>query len=249
MKEVRCFYCPDVKEVCCLPEDEAAHALRVLRMKEGDAIVLIDGEGSFYEAQITRTSRGRCFFNIMSEIPQEPLWKGHLHLAVAPTKNVERIEWLAEKATEIGLDELSFLNCQLSERRSIKRERIERIVISAMKQSHKARKPRVNEICDFDSFVRMPFQGDKYIAHCYSETALCPNGKPYLLDVLEQSSNDILVMIGPEGDFSSEEVQTAIQQGFLPVSLGDSRLRTETAGLVALHLMTINNRIYSQCKP
>lgn len=155
---------------------------------------------------------------------------------MAPTKNMDRTEWLAEKATEIGFDELTFLNCRFSERKVIKTERIQKILVSAVKQSLKARLPRLNEMTDFHHFVKQPFTGQKFIAHCYE------GEKPLLKDVLKRGE-DALVLIGPEGDFSEEEVRLAVEQGFRPVSLGRSRLRTETAALVACHLMNLCNQI------
>ena len=168
----------------------------------------------------------------METVFQDPLWKGHLHLAMAPTKNIDRTEWFAEKATEIGFDELSFLNCRFSERKVIKPERIEKIVVSAVKQSLKARKPQVNGMIDFDKFVKQNFKGQKFIAHCYE------GEKPLLRSVLD-SQADAVVLVGPEGDFSREEVALAESMGFRSVSLGKSRLRTETAALVAAHLMNL----------
>ena len=147
---------------------------------------------------------------------------------------MDRIEWFAEKATEIGLDEITFLNCRYSERKVIKTERIEKIVVSAVKQSLKARKPVINEMTDFDKFMKMEFSGDKFIAHCNE-------GEKILLKDAIVPGHDSLVLIGPEGDFSNEEVEMAIQKGFKPVSLGKSRLRTETAALVAVHTMNLLN--------
>ncbi len=228
------FYTPDIMASAELPEEEAAHCLRVLRLTVGDEILLTDGKGFFYKAQIDGIAGKRCHVKIMETIGQVPLWKGHLHLAMAPTKNIDRTEWLAEKATEIGFDELTFLNCRFSERKIVKNERIEKIVVSAVKQSLKARKPQVNEMMDFAKFVRQDFQGQKFIAHCYE------GDKPLLQDVLSAGA-DALVMIGPEGDFSPEEVKLAEEAGFQAVSLGKSRLRTETAALVAVHLMNLSH--------
>lgn len=230
------FYTPDIQTRAELPEEEAAHAVRVLRLQEGDEVTLTDGTGNFYRAKISAASNKRCLVNILETLPQEPLWTGHLHLAMAPTKNMDRTEWLAEKATEIGFDELTFLNCRFSERKVIKTERIQKILVSAVKQSLKARLPRLNEMTDFHKFVKQPFQGQKFIAHCYE------GEKPLLKDVLKRGE-DALVLIGPEGDFSEEEVKLAVEQGFQPISLGRSRLRTETAALVACHLMNLCNQI------
>ncbi|MBR3625325.1 MAG: 16S rRNA (uracil(1498)-N(3))-methyltransferase [Bacteroidaceae bacterium] len=226
------FYTPDIAHSNELPPEEAAHALRVLRLKVGDELTLTDGMGCFYRAEIAVADNKHCLVNVLETLPQPALWKGHLHLALAPTKNMDRMEWLAEKATEIGFDELTFLNCRYSERRVIKLERIEKIVVSAVKQSLKARMPQLHELTDFDKFIRQPFSGQKCIAHCY------PGEKPLLKDILHPEE-DALVLIGPEGDFSEEEVALAIENGFQPISLGASRLRTETAALVAVHLMNL----------
>lgn len=226
------FYTPDIDIHPELPEEEAAHCLRVLRLSQGDKITLTDGKGYFYEAQISVASAKRCSVSILNKTFQPLYWRGHLHLAMAPTKNMDRTEWFAEKATEIGIDEISFLNCRFSERKVLKVERIEKIVVSAVKQSLKARKPQINEMISFDKFVRQDFPGDKFIAHCYA------GEKPLLKDVLS-NEKDTLVLVGPEGDFSPEEVELALSCGFRSVSLGMSRLRTETAALVAAHLMNL----------
>lgn len=226
------FYTPDIDIHPELPEEEAAHCLRVLRLSQGDKITLTDGKGYFYEAQISVASAKRCSVSILNKTFQPFYWRGHLHLAMAPTKNMDRTEWFAEKATEIGIDEISFLNCRFSERKVLKVERIEKIVVSAVKQSLKARKPQINEMTSFDKFVRQDFPGDKFIAHCYA------GEKPLLKDALS-NEKDTLVLVGPEGDFSPEEVELALSCGFRPVSLGMSRLRTETAALVAAHLMNL----------
>ena len=229
------FYTPDIQNRAELPAEEAAHAIRVLRLQAGDEVTLTDGKGNFYRAEISVASNKRCLVNILETQPQEPLWQGHLHIAMAPTKNMDRTEWFAEKATEIGFDELTFLNCRFSERKVIKTERIQKILVSAIKQSLKARLPLLNEMTDFDKFVRQPFNGQKFIAHCYE------GEKPLLRDVSKRGQ-DALVLIGPEGDFSEEEVKTAVAQGFQPVSLGRSRLRTETAALVACHILNLQNQ-------
>ena len=233
MKEVRYFYTPEPM-IGALPDDEAAHALRVLRLTEGDEIFLMDGKGSFYRAAITEATKKRCGYQIVETLPQTSQWKGHLHLAMAPTKNIDRTEWFAEKATEIGFDELTFLDCQFSERRVVKDERIEKILVSAMKQSRKAYLPQLNSMIPFCDFIKRPFAGQKFICHCYDDHL------PLLKDLLV-SGEDAVVMIGPEGDFSIEEVKAAEAAGFQSVSLGKSRLRTETAALVAVHLMNLVN--------
>ena len=237
MKEVRFFYVPDAANAIELPEEEAQHAVRVLRMGSGDEMMLMDGVGTFYRAIITEATKKRCLYRIEDTMPQPRQWQPHLHLAVAPTKNMDRIEWLAEKATEIGFDELTFLKCRWSERTAIKTERIEKILVSAMKQSHKAWKPVLNGIADFGAFLKRVEKENtqKFICHCHGEEL---GEKPHLQDVIKHGQ-DALVLIGPEGDFSAEEVKLALSQGFQSVSLGQSRLRTETAAMVAVHLMNL----------
>ena len=246
------FYCPDIATRHELPEEEAAHALRVLRLGVGERVQLTDGKGHFYEAVIADVSGKRCRVDVLSQTTPAPLWQGRIHLAVAPTKNMDRMEWLAEKATEIGFDELSLLDCRFSERRVVKTERLDKILTAAMKQSLKPTKPVLNEMMSFDKFVRRPFTGQKFIAHCYSEEEVEDQvngeglGQSYgtsafrlsLLDALNPDE-DALVLIGPEGDFSVDEVRLALSLGFQSVSLSSSRLRTETAALVAVHLMNL----------
>lgn len=244
MREVRYFYVPDAANQVELPAEEATHALRVLRLKGGDEIFLMDGEGSFFRAEVTAASSKRCLYEIKEEMPQQRAWKGHIHLAIAPTKMMERIEWMAEKATEIGFDELSFLNCQFSERKVVKTPRIDKIVISAVKQSHKAWKPVVNELVSFKEFIQTPRPGRKFICHCYEEV----EKKDFFTEIsgiqnADAPDADITVLVGPEGDFSIDEVRLALENGYESVSLGTSRLRTETAGLVAVHMAHIARRL------
>ena len=236
MKEVRSFYVPDALTATELPPEEAMHALRVLRMKIGDEMVLMDGQGNYYRAEVTLAHTKHCLYEIKEQMPQQRQWQGHLHLAIAPTKMMERIEWMTEKAVEIGVDEISFLNCQFSERRLVKIPRLEKIMISAVKQSHKAWATQLNEIVNFDTFIQQPREGRKYIAHCYEEVP-----RTYLFDELQKSSvsDETTVLIGPEGDFSIDEVKKAVDAGFVSVHLGKSRLRTETAGLSAVMMMQL----------
>ncbi|MBO4802703.1 MAG: 16S rRNA (uracil(1498)-N(3))-methyltransferase [Bacteroidaceae bacterium] len=237
MKEQRFFYNPQ-PESGQLPPEEAAHALRVLRLSMGDEIFLMDGRGVFHRAVITEAGGHHCRYRIEESLPQQPEWQGLIHLAVAPTKNMDRMEWLAEKATEVGLDELSLLECRFSERRVVKPERLDKILVAAMKQSHKAWRPQLNPLTPFQQFIaRTDLPQQRFIAHCYEEVG----DKPFLLDVL-QPRTPALVLIGPEGDFSVDEVHAAEAAGFRSVSLGTSRLRTETAALVAVHLMRLANR-------
>ncbi len=239
MKETRFFFVPDAASQTELPPDEAMHAMRVLRLKGGDELFLMDGEGTFYRAEVTIAATHHCYYQIKEAMPQQPQWKGHLHLAIAPTKMLERIEWMTEKATEIGIDEISFFTCQFSERRVMKTIRLEKIAISAVKQSHKAWKPVLHELVSFRRFLETPVEGRKYIAHCYDTIP-----RTNLFDELRKPSEnpDATVLIGPEGDFSIEEVEAAIAAGYTSVDLGQSRMRTETAGLAAVMMMQLSQQ-------
>ena len=230
MKETRYFYVPDAARSNELPAEEAAHASRVLRLESGDEVFLIDGAGCFFKAQLTLVTKGRCLYDIVERLPQEKTWNGRIAVAMAPTKVIDRVEWTLEKATEIGIDEFSLLNCAFSERRNVKLERLDKIVVAAVKQSRKAWKPLLNDLQPFESFVNRPRKGAKYIAHCYAEI-----DKKDLYGELLQLNGDeeVTILIGPEGDFSIDEVRLAMNKGYVPVSLGQSRLRTETAALAA----------------
>ena len=237
MKEVRFFYVPDAATSHELPNDEAMHALRVLRLQSGDEMMLMDGAGNFYRAEVTLAHTKHCLYDIKEIMPQQPQWLGHIHLAIAPTKMMERMEWLVEKAVEVGVDEISFLNCQFSERRIVKLPRLDKIVIAATKQSHKAWKTVLNDITPFKDFIDQPREGGKYIAHCYEEVP-----RSSLFDHLRQTNapQGATVLIGPEGDFSIDEVRYAVANGYQSVHLGPSRLRTETAGLSAVMMMQLS---------
>ena len=230
MKETRYFYVPNAECSNELPAEEAAHASRVLRLESGDEVFLIDGAGCFFKAQLTLVTKSRCLYDIVERLPQEKTWHGRLAIAMAPTKVRDRVEWTLEKATEIGVDEFSLLNCAFSERRNVKLERLDKIVVAAVKQSRKAWKPLLNDLQSFEHFVKQPRKGVKYIAHCYAEI-----DKKDLYSELTQLNCDeeVTILIGPEGDFSIEEVRLAMSQGYVSVSLGQSRLRTETAALAA----------------
>ena len=230
MKETRYFYVPDAARSNELPAEEAAHASRVLRVESGDEVFLIDGAGCFFKAQLTLVTKGRCLYDIVERLPQEKTWNGRIAVAMAPTKVIDRVEWTLEKATEIGIDEFSLLNCAFSERRNVKLERLDKIVVAAVKQSRKAWKPLLNDLQPFENFVKQPRKGAKYIAHCYAEI-----DKKNLYGELLQLNGDeeVTILIGPEGDFSIDEVRLAMSQGYVSVSLGQSRLRTETAALAA----------------
>ena len=230
------FYTPDILQNPELPAEEAGHCISVLRKNVGDRIDLTDGKGFFYKAEITQANAKHCLVRIVEQEEQKPLRDFRLHIAVAPTKNMDRMEWFVEKATEIGIDAVTCLNCRFSERREIKPERLEKIMVSAMKQSQKAILPEMVGMTDFKSFIEKPFSGRKFIAHCE------PGEKPLLAHIY-QPHEDALILIGPEGDFSHDEITLALQNGFEAVSLGESRLRTETAALVACHTIHVMNQI------
>lgn len=241
MKETRYFYVPNAATETELPLEEAMHALRVLRIKSGDEIFLMDGEGSFYRAEVTLAATKRCLYEIRETMPQERAWNGHIQLAIAPTKMVDRMEWMAEKATEVGFDELSFLNCAFSERKVMRTVRLDKIIVSAVKQSHKAWKPIVNQMVSFKDFIDAPRKGKKFICHCYEEV----ERKDYFTELGKAcgtDDDDVTVLIGPEGDFSIDEVRYAVDHGYESVTLGTSRLRTETAGLMAVAIANLMRR-------
>ena len=156
MKEERYFYVPDAASTNELPAEEATHALRVLRLQNGDDMYLMDGRGNFYHAEVSQATHKKCLYTIKEHLPQQKTWRGHIHLAIAPTKNIDRMEWLAEKATEIGFDELSFLHCAFSERKVLRADRIDKIVVSAAKQSRKPWMPQVNALDSFKDFITRP---------------------------------------------------------------------------------------------
>ena len=229
------FYTPELSgNTYTLNETESKHCIRVLRLDKGDEITLVDGRGGFFTAEIADPNPKRCAVNVVESQQNFGLRNFRVHIAIAPTKNIERIEWFLEKATEIGVSRITPLLCRYSERKEIKTERLEKVMVSAMKQSLKAYLPLLDELTKFSEFVRQPFDGQKFIAHCEEQHR-------ELLKSLVVPTQNYLILIGPEGDFSSEEIELALKEGFQPVSLGDSRLRTETAGVVACHTFNLLN--------
>lgn len=220
-----------------LNEEESKHSIRVLRLTIGAKIILIDGQGGWYEAQITDDNPKRCSVAITKTITEFGKRNFHLQIAIAPTKNMDRLEWFTEKAIEIGIDEISIINCKNSERTVVKTERLNKVAVSAIKQSLKAYMPKINEVIDYKKFIASTsdFTGQKFIAHCYEGEI-----KPHLKS-LYQLGNDVLILIGPEGDFSVDEVKMALSNGFKEINLGNSRLRTETAALYAGTTINILN--------
>jgi len=229
------FYTPDLKDsFYTLDETESKHCIKVLRLNINDIIYLIDGNGGFYKAQIVDPNPKKCQVKIVESKREFGKRNYYLHIAIAPTKNMDRIEWFIEKATEIGVDEITPVLCEHSERKVVKTERLEKIVISAMKQSLKAYKPKINEMIHINDFIDGNFEGVKYIAHCEENEKI-------LLKNAYKRGNNAMILIGPEGDFSNDEIQKAKQSGYTEISLGESRLRTETAGIVACHTINLLN--------
>ena len=228
------FYAPEIATERALPADESAHCVRVLRMRQGDRISVVDGKGGRYECLIADPSPKRLGLEIESVIEEANPWPFRLTLAVAPTKNADRMEWLVEKAVEIGVDEIVFVDCQRSVRHKMSTARLRRIAVSAMNQSLKARLPEIRELTPFREFIEEEGRGEKYFGYCNSGMERC--------DFVHTATPgaDMTIMIGPEGDFSESEVAEAMKAGYRPVTFGEQRLRTETAalyGVQAAHIL------------
>jgi 16S rRNA (uracil1498-N3)-methyltransferase len=232
------FYTPDIQPThpqYFLSEEESKHAIRVLRLNVGDEVQLIDGRGGLYTAGIKDAHPKRTILQINSVTTEFNKRNHYLHIAIAPTKNIERLEWFLEKATEIGIDEISLIICQRSERKEAKTDRLNKIITAAIKQSLKAYHPVLNETESLAKLMAREFDGQKFIAHCEDgekvnlKDAIIPGGK-------------YLILIGPEGDFTPKEIEDALSNGFKAITLGESRLRTETAALEACFEANFLNR-------
>jgi 16S rRNA (uracil1498-N3)-methyltransferase len=235
---VHLFYTPNLQlsdDHYSLSEEESKHCIKVLRLKVGDEVILINGQGGWFKAEITDAHPKRTLTKIISVVANFNERNHYLHIAIAPTKNIERFEWFLEKATEIGIDEITPILCAHSERRELKIERLSKRITAAMKQSLKAYHPKLNPLTPFNELVQSIEYKQKFIAHCMD------GEKAYLKDILQPSSSCI-VLIGPEGDFSPSEVQQASQYNYIPISLGEARLRTETAALAACFEVNFINR-------
>lgn len=228
------FFAPDIADELALPEEESRHCVRVLRLVEGDEIEVIDGAGMLYRCRITMAHIKHCAVEIVSQEACPPHWGSKIMLAVAPTKNLDRIEWMAEKCTEMGVDRITPLLCRHSERKVLKTERLHKILVSAMKQSLKAQLPQLDELMPIEDFLAEVGDKQRFIAYC--DESLPRNERKSLAQVYDPC-RDAVVMIGPEGDFDPQEVAAAVKAGFVPVTLGESRLRTETAALMAVAMM------------
>ena len=235
---MRLFYDPEIKiGVHELRQEEAHHCAKVLRLSVGSVISVTDGRGFLFRCQIIEVGQKKTILQVLE--PEEGLGKRNysLHVALCPTKSIDRTEWFIEKSTEIGIDEITPLISQNSERKLVKYERLNRVAEAAMKQSHKSYHPKINEQISFDKFINQKFDYyHKFIAHCEDDL-----NKKYLGHLLEKNKS-VIVLIGPEGDFTPDEIKTAKQTGFIPVSLGNSRLRTETAGIVACDICSVINQ-------
>ncbi len=230
------FYTPDINgKIHRLDKQESQHCINVLRLQEDDKIILVDGKGGYYKAKIKTGDPHKCTIEIISSKHKFGKKNFRLHIAIAPTKNISRLEWFLEKATEIGIDEITPLLCERSERKTIRNERLDKIIVSAMKQSGKAYKPKLNRITNFSEFVSVKHSCNKFIAWCDKKS------NPELKELVTKE-DDILILIGPEGDFSSEEVNQATKNGFHSIQMGTSRLRTETAGIVACFTVNLVNQ-------
>lgn len=232
------FYEPDIlSNGGILNEEESRHCIKVLRHKSGDLIHIINGKGTRVSATITDASPKACQIKIDSQEFEEPKKPG-CHIAIAPTKSIDRFEWFLEKSTEIGIDKITPLLCHQSERKQIKIPRLERVLTAATKQCLRLWKPELSELTGFHKFIETVHpEKFKFIAHC------AENERKELVAELKKNTNaeDILVLIGPEGDFSAEEIERALDSGFIPVVMGENRLRTETAGIVACTSVKIND--------
>src|SRR5690554_507357 len=230
------FYSPDIDNISQLPEYESQHCVKVLRMRSGDKLTVTDGKGFFYDCELIDANSKGCTISVLNryEVPTGRNFK--LHIAFSPTKQMDRNEWFIEKATEIGIDRFTPLKSYYSERKDVKTERLQKIAVAALKQSQQALLPEIDNQMIFNEFITKPYKSKKFIAHCH-EKPKSPLAKLY------NKGEDALILIGPEVDFSENEVEDAINNGFEPISLGNTRLRTETACLVAMHTIhVINNQ-------
>ena len=233
------FYAPDMTlPEYTLSEEESRHAVKVLRLTVGDSLHITDGRGNLHLCEVISDAPKHCTVRVVSTEREWERLPYRLTMAVAPTKNIDRYEWFLEKATEIGVEAFVALECEHSERRVIKPEREMKVITSAVKQSLKAYHPSLDDMTPLSEFVRRPFAGRKFIAHCDEPIV----GKTYLGSALHPGE-DAVVLIGPEGDFSAEEIRLAVECGFEEVTLGRMRLRTETAAVVAANIVSVVNNM------
>jgi 16S rRNA (uracil1498-N3)-methyltransferase len=233
------FFAPDIESTLCLPEADSGHAVRVLRMQPGDELQVVDGRGHRLLCRLLDNHSKHAAIEIVEREDIAPVWQNNITVMVAPTKNNDRMEWLVEKLVEIGINRIVPVRCARSERKEIKRERLEKIAVSAMKQSLKATLPEITEMMPIAEALRSFDAPQKYMGYCDDNVERKLFAKQY------QPNVDVIILIGPEGDFSPAEVQAAISAKYVPVTMGDNRLRTETAALVACDTCHIINQINS----
>lgn len=221
------FYCPEIESNPILSENDSHHCVKVIRMREGDPVQVVDGKGYKYDCLLEDAHPKHAMLRILQKTAQPLCWSQNITIAVAPTKMMDRMEWLVEKLVEIGVNRIVPLRCRYSERKELKIERLEKIAVAAMKQSLKAVLPEIWPLTDFDKAIKDISAAQKYIAYCSDQFERISLAQAYL------PGQDIIVCIGPEGDFADFEVDAAISAGYKPVTLGDNRLRTETAALYA----------------
>ena len=221
------FYAPEIETTLTLPESDSAHCCRVLRMQPGDLINVVDGCGTRFVCRIRDNNPRRTSVEIVERQEIKPVWSNHITVMVAPTKSMDRMEWLVEKLVEVGINRFVPVRCRFSERKELKRERLEKIAVSAMKQSLKVTLPEITEMMPLSRAVELFAAEQKFVGYCsdsFSRLVLADQYKPH---------RDVIMLVGPEGDFSSEEIESLVTDSFVPVTMGDNRLRTETAALVA----------------
>ena len=219
------FYSPKIaNQQLHLSAEESRHAIKVLRKGEGEILHLVDGKGGYYQVEITVANHKKCEFRIVDKVEQSNPIPYELHIAIAPTKNNDRIEWFIEKATEIGITEITPILCEHSERKVINQERLTKVLVSAMKQSGQAFLPKLNPLTKLGDLIKVQNMESKYIAHCEEQ-------RQKKLNELYKKGSKSLILIGPEGDFSTNEIKLALDNNFKPITLGNNRLRTETAGV------------------
>lgn len=232
------FYAPDLMTSPVLPESDSGHAVRVLRMQAGDRLRVVDGRGHIFDCRLLDAHPKRAVVDIVDTVEQPLSWTQQITVAVAPTKHLDRMEWLVEKLTEIGVNRIIPILCRHSERREIKVERLVKTAVSAMKQSLKATMPVIDEMTPIDRVLgSVPATTDKFVAYCDDAVGRHDFSCSY------RPGHDTLILIGPEGDFSPAEIKTALDTGFVPVTLGEERLRTETAALYAVTACHVLDRL------
>ena len=232
------FYSNNIKDdLIILDSIESKHCIKVLRKSIGDKVNVVDGNGSLYIGIIHLDNSKECHIKIIDVINDYNNKKFYIHIAISPIKNHHRLEWFVEKAIEIGIDEISFIDCNRTLKKVIKMERIKKTAISAMKQTLKAKLPKINKICNYDDFIKNNKEKNKFICHLEKENK--SNIFNFKVDI--QKHKNVCILIGPEGDFTENEINNSKNYNFKAITLGESRLRTETAGIVACHLLNIIN--------